>query len=326
MNKFSHFSTKNLQDTMNRIKVIFITGSSRSGTTLLDRILGQVPGFFSLGEVFYIWERGILQNQLCGCGKPFRDCEFWSQVIDEFSAYHSTDFLDILQLQREVTRIRNIPYFIFPSLRPKSFQLKLHKYTVMLATLYRTIANVSNASILIDSSKFAPHGFVLKQIPYLDLFVIHIMRDSRGVVYSLQRKKVRPEIYWRTEYMPRAETWLKGTRVWLIDNFLAHILRITTKNSRLLRYEKFVQNPRSVIEDLINWIGLPNPSILNPFHRERLIKLRVNHTVSGNPVRFVTGPVEIKEDVEWITKMSWFKKVMIGVLTKPLGNHITWSK
>ena len=34
-----------------RVKVLYIAGSGRSGSTILDRILGQLDGFFSVGEL-----------------------------------------------------------------------------------------------------------------------------------------------------------------------------------------------------------------------------------------------------------------------------------
>src|SRR6266542_1121845 len=39
--------------------VLFIGGYSRSGSTLLDLLLGQLPGFFSSGELAYIWSHGL---------------------------------------------------------------------------------------------------------------------------------------------------------------------------------------------------------------------------------------------------------------------------
>ena len=40
-------------------------------------LLGEVEGATALGEVSYLWERGFLENRLCGCGKPFNECSFW---------------------------------------------------------------------------------------------------------------------------------------------------------------------------------------------------------------------------------------------------------
>ena len=64
------------------IRLLFVAGAGRSGTTILNTILGQVPGMVAVGEVRYIWERAFGENHRCGCGEPFARCPFWSDVID----------------------------------------------------------------------------------------------------------------------------------------------------------------------------------------------------------------------------------------------------
>jgi len=63
------------------VKVLYIAGETRSGSTLLDCMLGETGSFFSTGELFLIWRQGFMQDLLCGCGKKIRDCEFWGAVI-----------------------------------------------------------------------------------------------------------------------------------------------------------------------------------------------------------------------------------------------------
>ena len=47
-----------------KVKVLFIAGNGRSGSTILDVILGQLEGFFAVGELRRIWgsERDILEE------------------------------------------------------------------------------------------------------------------------------------------------------------------------------------------------------------------------------------------------------------------------
>ena len=49
---------------------------------MLANVLGEVPGYVSVGEVRFLWQRGIEQNRLCGCGEHFADCPFWNDVLD----------------------------------------------------------------------------------------------------------------------------------------------------------------------------------------------------------------------------------------------------
>ena len=74
------------------IKVLYIGGYGRSGSTLLDRLLGQMQGFHSVGEMWNIWQKCFIENQLCGCGKPFQECDFWSAVVEEgFGGFQQVD-------------------------------------------------------------------------------------------------------------------------------------------------------------------------------------------------------------------------------------------
>jgi hypothetical protein len=61
-------------------RVAYIAGAGRSGSTLLAMLLGALPGCVSIGELRHMWRRGIQLNQRCGCGEPFWDCPFWSDV------------------------------------------------------------------------------------------------------------------------------------------------------------------------------------------------------------------------------------------------------
>src|SRR5918995_1530890 len=52
------------------VKVLYVAGLGRSGSTILANTLGQVEGFFSGGELNFIWKHALIENRLCGCGTP----------------------------------------------------------------------------------------------------------------------------------------------------------------------------------------------------------------------------------------------------------------
>ena len=60
--------------------LVYVGGSARSGSTLLERMLASIPGYCSVGELAFIWERSVLRNDRCGCGARFHDCTFWKEV------------------------------------------------------------------------------------------------------------------------------------------------------------------------------------------------------------------------------------------------------
>ena len=59
--------------------------------------------------------------------------------------------------------------------------------------LYAAAATVSGASVLVDSSKHAALAYCLRFAPSIDLRVVHVVRDSRGVAYSWTKTVTRPE-------------------------------------------------------------------------------------------------------------------------------------
>ena len=171
------------------VKVLYIGGYGRSGSTLLERILGQFPGVLSVGEMRHVWNRSFRDNSLCSCGTPFLSCEFWSAVVrDAFGSQPILDVDEIIQLKRSVDRIKYIPW-ITRSLRVPSgrFGDRLQRYATLLAVLYRSIQKVASAKVIVDSSKDPSFAFVLASIPEIRLSVVHLVRDSRAVAFSWTR-------------------------------------------------------------------------------------------------------------------------------------------
>jgi len=69
-------------DISGRRRVLFVAGVSRSGSTLLDFVLGNRPDGFSLGEI-YAWHRPFRvhhRSPTCACGRRWRECEVWQRI------------------------------------------------------------------------------------------------------------------------------------------------------------------------------------------------------------------------------------------------------
>src|SRR5207253_253895 len=93
-----------------KLRVLAIAGWGRCGSTLLDLMLGQVPGFVSAGEVRELWLRGCRENRPCGCGAPFADCSFWSAVGERaFGGWDQLDLERLLRVRYAVDRPWRIP-------------------------------------------------------------------------------------------------------------------------------------------------------------------------------------------------------------------------
>ena len=296
-------------------KVMFIGGFGRSGSTLLERMLGQTDGFFVIGELRHIWERSFSENQLCGCGKPFKSCEFWRQVVTEvFGSFDRVPLDQIIDLKRSIDRIQYVPQMVTP-FKLKEYHQKFKTYSAILTEIYQTIQSLSGCDVIVDSSKDHSYGHLLASIKEIDLFTLHLVRDSRATAFSWLRKKRRPEIHWAVEYMPQY-TPLRSSLIWNVMNLSIASIRYRRGQYLRIRYEDLVSDPSSTLGHVLEFLGERDKSL--DFIKNKVVKLDLNHTVSGNPIRFEQGHMEIRADNEWRNKMDKKDFNLVTFLTWPL--------
>jgi len=289
-------------------KVLFIGGYGRSGSTLLDRVLGHCSDrFFSGGELRHIWKEGYGENRVCGCGQPFASCEFWSAVSESAFGTPRLDPEPVLQLKQRVDRWWKIPRLAM-SHRGSRLEVHLTRYQDHLRRLYGAIADQSGADVIIDSTKDPSHGYVLSSMPDIDLRVVHLVRDSRAVAYSWQRKKFNPGSGVDMNRYSLIKTGLE----WGAINALIGGLRRRSSGYTMVRYEDLVADPGTQLTRILDMMDEEGTL---PY--EGLVHLRNDHTVAGNPIRFKRGETKLRLDDEWRTSMSLFGKIVMTSLTLP---------
>ena len=172
------------------MKVLYIVGVGRSGSTLLERMLGAVPGSVNAGELNAIFSRVATQDQRCGCGEPFSACPFWQEVGDRAFGGWSSVTKRMASLQPRVVRQRFVPH-LATGLAGAQYRRELDEYLDAHHRLYRAISDVSGAEVVVDASKSTAQLFALRRIEGLDLRVINLVRDSRGVANSWSKSGIR---------------------------------------------------------------------------------------------------------------------------------------
>ena len=313
-----------------RPSVAYIGGYGRSGSTLLLRLLAEAPEVFPIGELVYIWTDGFQKNQLCGCGTPFRECEFWMRVTDRVFGRMITpeEATEIALLQKEVIGPGTYRKIRVRRLQTTTYRNELRSYVNIMAGLYTGIAAASGASLLVDSSKEANFARVLADDPeQIELHMVHLVRDSRATAFSwMRRAKPRTEVHWETKTMDDfglAEVIYR----WVAVNSLLSLDRTRFQTYSLLRYEAFVEDPRGCLGVLGNTWNRPNIADIAVNGTE--IRLPLTHTVAGNPDRFISGQIQVQQDSEWKQAMPLFDKAVVTAGTAPLlrryGYRLGWS-
>jgi hypothetical protein len=304
-------------------KLLYIGGFGRSGSTLVERILGQLPGFCSAGELVFLWQRGLAENQLCGCGAAFSDCDFWTRVgKTAFGGWDQVDAAEIIALKHEVDRNRYIPAMVAPRLRPAA-RAAMDRYTGILSQLYRGIAEVAGARVVIDASKHASTAFLLRRVPGLDLRVLHLVRDPRGVAYSWTKEVRKPEVTEGDAFMPVYSAASSG-RQWVAYNLLFQGLGALGE-TLVLRYEDLLSDPRRYLERILGYAGEPVTPEAFSFLGDGWVDLGVDHTVAGNPMRFHRGRLDLRLDQAWTTKLPRRDRRVVTAITWPLQFRYGYS-
>jgi hypothetical protein len=299
-----------------KVTVAYIAGSARCGSTLLDLLLGQLSGFVAVGSLGNLWERGLRDNNLCGCGLPFLKCPFWERVGREaFGGWDTVDPTEVLRLQSETTRYRHLPWLFALGARPSFFK-KVQEYSEYMRRLYEGIRRVSGCSVVVDSSKDPMDALILRGIPALDARVVHLIRDSRGVAYSWSKWLLRPEYTKNPTYMPRYGP-VYASIDWIVTNLSLNIVGARSLPLLSMRYESFVQSPKTEIERIADFLGAKLVESDLAFLEGGSTEPVHAHTVSGNPMRFEPGRLQIRLDDEWRTAMRLTDRMIVSLLTWP---------
>jgi Sulfotransferase domain len=302
-----------------RVRVLYVGGIGRSGSTLVERLLGQLPGVCPVGELVHLWERGITEGERCGCGEPFRHCPFWQKVgTVAFSGWDKVEVRRVATLRSHVDRNRFIPALAGRHVRP-GINGALTEYTSYYARLYRAISEVSGCELIVDSSKHPSLAHCLRWRSDIDLRVLHLVRDSRAVAYSWSRQVRRPDTE-NESYMTRYSTAMAAGQ-WTTQNAAFHLLPRVGCPTMRLRYEDFVAEPEAAMRQVAHFAGLPAPAgfpFLGADGETHWARLDQAHSVSGNPMRFTTGRITISRDERWRTGMPKARQRAVAALTFPL--------
>ncbi|HET7380308.1 MAG TPA: sulfotransferase [Gaiellales bacterium] len=292
------------------VTILYILGSGRSGSTVLERsLVDAVAGSVGVGELRWFWDRGMLENYLCGCGSPFDACGFWQEVVERLKSRRPPVAADkMIGSRRRVERLRHTPFLLMQHRAPAAYGRELAAYREGLEALYRSVAAVAGARIVVDSSKEPGYAFVLAGLRDVRLHVLHLVRDSRAVAYSWQKRVGRPEIHWAKQDMRRYTAWQSATQ-WNRKNALAELLRSRGVPVTRLRYEDFAGSPAASLRRLTVDIGAParTSPVAGPWH-----------SVSGNPVRFRDDARSVTLDSEWERCLPRGKRFVVTAATAPL--------
>jgi hypothetical protein len=301
--------------------VLYSGGTGRSGCTVLASALGQVPGFVNVGEARYVWQKGLVDNRLCGCGERFRDCAFWRKVGElAFGGWDAIDPEEVERLRRSVDHPGRFPALMLPgSLRSKAFDTDADRFAGILRRLYGGIveaAGQGGTAVIVDSSRFATYALLLQRAG-ADVRMVHVVRDSRGVAFSWQKKVEVTDSPDKTIFMPTYSV-SSGSLRWTAYNIQTWMTRLAGIPYLFARYEDAVVDPAPHLERMMAHAGSATDRSALPLDGSRIAITTPMHTVMGNPVRLERGGLKLEVDDEWRRSMAPRARRVVTAITLPL--------
>lgn len=291
------------------MKIIGIGAWDRSGSTILAEILGSAPGVVSVGELNNLWDRGARQNRPCACGERFWDCPFWKPVMDR--AFAGSEGRRLLEAVTEAADHMTNHGLIKQRLTGR-IGATADVYMEGLSRLHEALAEATDGAAIVDSTKMPWHLDATERVSGVELWLIHLIRDPRGVVNS-HRKSLRYDTDSSAPEMMTRQTWAFTTAGWVYRNLMLSAIWGRQDTYLRLVYEDFCTEPRRTVSDLMRAMGLTPP----PFESANQIVLRKGHSVSGNPVRFSRGAVTIEADDAWRSELTPLIRGAVGLVTLP---------
>ncbi len=295
-------------------RVLFVAGMHRSGTTLIARLLGGLAGFFCAGELHSIWS-----SRLCGCGQELDACPVWSAVLAVAGRDRPLDAQQMLALQ---SSIRSRPRQL-AAMRRAAFSsestLPAQRYADTMRRVFCAIQDVTGATTVVDSTKTPHYAYLTAKLARLEVYVLHIVRDPRAVAYSWSRAVPDPSKV--TGRMGTVGPLASSAR-WTVWNGLIETMTRKAVCDRYLRvrYEDFAKEPAALVESVRGFMDLPKtrgPKFID----RHTVELSRDHTVSGNPGRFRSGPTRIELDDRWRTEMARRMRLLAMLPALPLMPH-----
>jgi len=303
-------------------RVLYICGWGRSGTTIVDRVLGQAPGFVSVGELRSLWDADPA-TQRCGCGELVAECRLWGPIMSAMSMASGHTVDSVRELRDETSRSRHLVR-LWHAARKKGGRAlpSAARYGEVLTGMYAAVRASTGSSIVVDSSKHPAEALLLASRPDVDLMVLHLVRDPRGVAYSWNGRSGVSGV--SDDRLPRRGV-MSSSAWWTTWNLVAEEMLRPLLGPRYmsLRYEDVMESPRRHLGGVVQRLGVSGGDL--PFVSVNEVVLGPSHTVAGNPNRMGDGPVRLELDSEWRTGLRGANRWKATIPALPMLHHFGYG-
>jgi hypothetical protein len=297
-----------------RPELVFIAGWGRSGSTLLERMLAEIDGFTTVGELFQLWGEPTIRT--CACGSSIVECAWWDDVLTAaFGADWRSTVAEIGAMRRRFVRHRHLAGLMgYRSLAPEVSRA-IDRYRDAVCSVHQAAAAVAGAEVVVDASK-SPIDLLVLASGESKLRAVHLTRDPRGVAASWKRERPRHGHNGGVGRMMQHSAGRSAVE-WTLRNALVDAtVRRYRVDSVSLGYRTLIQRPEPSIQRVLALVDRTDP--LDFIHGTK-VELGPRHALGGNPGRVRTGTIELEVDDGWRTELGRSEQLAVSLLSAPLA-------
>ncbi len=286
------------------IKVLYIVGDGRSGSTLLNIALGNHPDAVAVGELCNTQRHLSGQDNWCSCGVHARDCGFWDSVRAKLAGLQPD-----VELQSRLES--SLAALQWPWCRDSDSEA-VRQYLHSTFDVLKAVQTTSGKSLVVDASKLPGRAMALAMMPNVDLYVVQLVRDVRALVWS-RSKSWNRDLRRGIEGDVPAKSSPRVCFDWLKANLLSSHVRsqLPSDRSICVRYEDFVTNSRPVLQRIGEMLQMDYGDVASALEDRRPLKR--GHIASGNRMRM--DEVTLKPDFTWTHHLPNRSRALTWALT-----------
>lgn len=252
-------------------QILYIMGTGRSGSTILEVLLGNSPGIHQAGEVTHIYKDGLLRGRNCACGVKATECPVWGPVLKSVTQQMGTGTY-LRSLHESVEGHGRFP-FTFAGLGSST---TLNNYRQANYLIFQELRLQTDASVVVDSSKYVGRALALSRTLPTQVRVVFLTRSPVALIRAFAKNH-------KDEQLPKSPAKVAIYYCWVLL-----CARAAAFSSRaeffVLSYEKLQEDPVGTLDRIGRWAALDLSESRRLLQQDE--ELRIGHLVTANRLRY----------------------------------------
>jgi hypothetical protein len=251
-------------------EVLYVMGTGRSGTTILEVLLTNDDALCGTGELKHIFRDGYLRGLPCACGKLGHECDLWANVRRS-ARWTQEDCARYGAAIESLESHKNFMRVFFGAIDANKAALHERATTEIL----RSVRRQTGSRVVVDSSKYPARALLLARMYPGKVRVLCITRSAAGLIAAFQKKndgEQHPKSRWAASaYFLYVLLCMRLVRARLGDRCLT------------IRFEDLNRDPIALLSRIEAWSGI---SLARA--RAKIAAgdaFQVGHIVTGNRLR-----------------------------------------